>query len=154
MPLRFVDPGNLLIDSDNNLVVTDRGGNRVYRVNADGSRDPIAGNGTTNNVVDATPALNNGIYGVRGIWFLPNKGYLLATHEGSQILYVDPAGIIHVFVNGSQGNTHSGDGQWFYGPTPKIAEARSVTLDNSGNILIVENDAGFVRRIRFQRLIP
>ena len=149
----FVDPGNLVVDSKNSVVVTDRGANRVYRINNDGSRDPIAGDGSAGSVVDGTPALKNGLYGVRGIWFLPNDGYLLATHEGSQILYVDAAGIIHVLVNGSLGS-HAGDGSWFYGLAPKISEARSVTLDNYGNILIVENDSGYVRRIKFERLLP
>jgi hypothetical protein len=149
----FVDPGNLVVDPGNSIVITDRGANRVYRINNDGSRDPIAGDGSTDPVVEGAPALETGLAGVRGIWFLPNGGYLLATHEGSQILYVDPAGIVHVFVDGSKGS-HGGDGGWFYGPGPKISEARSVTLDNEGNILIVENDAGFIRRIKFQRLSP
>ena len=50
----FVDPGNLLVGPDNSLVVTDRGANMVYRLNSDGSRDAIAGNGSTNNVIDVT----------------------------------------------------------------------------------------------------
>jgi hypothetical protein len=149
----FVDPGNLVVDPNSAIVVTDRGANRVYRINHDGSRDPIAGDGSTDPVIDGTPVLKSGLAGVSGIWFLPNGGYLLATHEGSQILYVDAAGIVHVFVNGSKGS-HGGDGGWFYGADPKISEARSVTLDNEGNILIVENDAGFIRRIKFQRLSP
>jgi hypothetical protein len=149
----FVDPGNLLVNPNNELIVTDRGANRVYRLNKDGSRDPIAGDGSTNGSTDGAPALNTGLYGVRGIWYLPNRGYLLATHEGSQILYVDAGGILRIFLNGSAGS-HGGDGQWFYTAGSKISQARSVSLDNAGNILIVENDAGYVRRIRFQRISP
>jgi hypothetical protein len=149
----FVDPGNLLVNPNNELIVTDRGANRVYRLNKDGSRDAIAGDGSANGAIDGTPALNTGIYGVRGIWYLPNGGYLLATHEGSQILYVDAAGILRIFLDGSDGS-HSGDGEWFYTAGAKISQPRSITLDNAGNILIVENDAGYVRRIRFQRLNP
>src|SRR5256885_9441256 len=37
-------------------------------------------------------------------------GYLLATHKGSQVWYVDAAGIIHLLVDGATGNTHAGDG--------------------------------------------
>jgi hypothetical protein len=105
-------------------------------------------------VVDGTLALTNGLYGVRGIWYLPNRGYLLALHEGSKILYVDPAGVVHIFVDGQGGPSHAGDGQWFYAPGYKIAEARSVSMDHRGNILIVENDAGYVRMIDFSRLTP
>jgi sugar lactone lactonase YvrE len=150
----FVDLGNLVVDSAGSVVVTDRGANRVYRINGDGTRDPIAGTGGTNAVVDGTAVLDNGLYGVRGIWYLPNGGYLLALHEGSQILYVDPAGVVHIFVDGAPGNAHSGDGAWFHTPGLKISEARSVSMDSRGNILIVENDSGYVRRIVFRRLTP
>jgi len=150
----FVDLGNLVVDSANNLIVTDRGANRVYRLNSDGSRDPIAGDGTINNVVDGAIALNTGLYGVRGVWALPNRGYLLATHEGSQILYLDAGGVIHVFVDGARGNIHAGDGDYFYSPGLKVSEVRSVSVDSQGNVLITESDYGYVRRIDFQRLTP
>ena len=68
-------------------------------------------------------------------------------------MYVDPSGIVHIFVDGVLG-AHAGDGQWFYTPGPKISEARSVSMDARGNILIVENDVGFVRMIPFSRLTP
>lgn len=91
------------------------------------------------------------MYGVRGIWPIPTGGYLLGTDEGSQALYVDPAGIIHVFVNGG---VHSGDGQWFYAPGNKVSEVCAVSMDSNGNILITENDAGYVRRVDFTRMSP
>jgi hypothetical protein len=51
---------------------------------------------------------------------------------------------------------NAGDGQWFYNspPTPKFGQLRSVSMDQQGNLLIVENDLGYVRRIAFQRLTP
>ena len=39
-------------------------------------------------------------------------------------------------------------------PGPKVSEVRSVTMDAEGNILITENDAGYVRKIDFSRLQP
>jgi hypothetical protein len=59
-----------------------------------------------------------------------------------------------VFVAGRAGGAHSGDGAWFNSPGFKVSEVRSVTMDHDGNILIVENDFGYVRRIRFHRLMP
>ena len=84
---------------------------------------------------------------------MPTGGYLLGTDNGCQVLYVDPAGILHVFVNGQVGY-HTGDGQWFYSPGYKVSEVRSVTLDAQGNIFIVEDDFGYVRRVDFLRLTP
>ena len=86
-----------------------------------------------------------------GRW--PTGGYLLATHKGSQVWYVDAAGIIHLLVDGATGN-HAGDGAWFHSPGLKVSEVRSVALDAQGNLLIVENDYGHVRRIRFLPIRP
>ena len=39
-------------------------------------------------------------------------------------------------------------------PGYKFGQLRSVSMDNQGNLLIVENDIGYIRRIDFQRLMP
>ena len=144
----FVDLGNLVIDLSGNLVATDRGGNRVYRISKGGNKTAIAGNGNATGGGDGAPALQTGLPGVRGVWFLPTGGYLLATHEGSQVWYVDTAGIIHLFVDGSPG-AHSGDGDYFRTPGFKLSEVRAVTMDKQGRIIITENDGGFIRTIDF-----
>ncbi|MEK7675612.1 MAG: hypothetical protein AAB676_07250, partial [Verrucomicrobiota bacterium] len=149
----FVELGNLIVNPAGQLVVTDRGGHTVYLVQADGAVSPIAGNGDVFGGGDGSPALETGLAGVRGVWPLPNGGYLLATHKGSQIWYLDTAGIIHLFVDGT-GGAHSGDGEYFRTPGFKISEVRSVALDYQGNILITESDYGFVRKIEFLRYVP
>lgn len=150
----FTDPGTLLVRTDGNLLVTDRGANQVYLLNvATGNHSVLFGDGAINTVIDGTSVLSNSLWGVRGIWPVPTGGYLLATHEGSQILYVDPANILHVLVDGYAG-FHYGDGEWFYTPGWKVSEPRSVTMDAQGNILIVESDYGFLRQVDFQRLTP
>ena len=150
---QFNDLGNLIF-SGTNLVVTDRGNNSVWLVNTNGGVATLLfGNGSAGPAVDNSLALTNSLYGVRGIWQPPTGGWFLATHEGAQLLYVDPAGILRVLVTGG-GENHAGDGQWFYTAGSKFGQLRSVTLDPFGNLLIVENDLGFVRRIDFQRLTP
>src|SRR5262249_41824854 len=95
----FNDLGKLAGKTQGDIIATDRGANKVYLVNGSGAnagaRTRIAGNGTTNAVVDGTLALTNGLFEVRGVWLTPNGGYLLATHAGSQVLYVDAAGLVH-----------------------------------------------------------
>jgi sugar lactone lactonase YvrE len=142
--------GAIVVDPSGHLVVTDRVGNRVYRVNEDGSKTIIAGNGLSSGGGDGFNATETGIHGVRGIWFMEDKSYLLATHEGSQIWYVDTLGIIHLFLNGREGDeNHSGDGEHFQTAGYKISEARGISVDYDGNIIITENDAGYIRRIRY-----
>ncbi len=150
----FNDLGNILIGGTN-LVATDRGGNTVWLVNTNnGARTLLCGNGGENLVVDGSLAATNGLYGVRGVWQPPIGGYFLATDYGAQLLYVDVTGVIHVFVNGKS-DDHAGDGQWFYAPNSYFfGQLRSVTMDNQGNLIIVENDLGYVRRIDFHRLTP
>jgi hypothetical protein len=151
---QFNDLGNIII-SGTNLVATDRSDNTVWLVTTNnGTRTLLFGNGGTNLVVDGTLAVTNALYGVRGVWQPPIGGYFLATDYAAQLLYVDIAGVIHIFVNG-YADTHAGDGQWFYSPDSyKFGQLRSVSMDNQGNLLIVENDIGYVRRIDFQRLSP
>lgn len=150
----FSELGNLVVEPAGTLVVTDRGASKVFRVTPEGVATLLAGNGQTFGGGDGAQALDTGLAGVRGVWLLPNGGYLLATHAGSQIWYVDAAGVIRLFLDGLPGNVHAGDGDYFRAPGYKIGEARSVSVDRAGNILITENDYGYVRRIRFERLAP
>ena len=130
--------------------MTDRGDNRVYRISNGGNKSVIAGNGDTTGGGEGALAKETGLHGVRGVWFLPNGGYFLATHEGSQIWYVDTSGIIHLFLDG-QPRAHSGDGEYFKMPGFKVSEVRAITMDRDGNIIITENDTGFIRKIDFLR---
>ena len=146
----YTQLGNIVMDPGGNLVVTDRGAHRVYRLDAGGNRTPIAGNGTTSGGGDGQLALNTALEEVRGVWFLPTGGYLVATHRSSRVWYVDTAGTIHLFLNGYRNGSHAGDGTWFYNPNEyRVSECRAVTMDWQGNILITENDVGYVRKVKF-----
>ena len=81
----------------------------------------------------------------------------LGSNLGNRIWYVDPAGIIHLWMNGNSAkNVRVGDGQWFYASPSlaKVNRVRSVNTDPFGNIIIVESNYGFVRKINFQRMNP
>jgi sugar lactone lactonase YvrE len=148
----FTELGNLTVDPWGQLVVTDRSAHRVYRVNDLGESMPIAGNGSTSGGGDGQLALDTGLNEVRGVWFLPTGAYFVCTHRGSQVWYVDTGGFIHLFLHGLRSDTHAGDGTYFYNPTePRVSEIRAVALDFEGNLLITENDSGFVRKVQFLR---
>jgi hypothetical protein len=145
----FSGLGNIVQDPAGYIVATDRTADRVYRVVKDGSKLVIAGNGTASGGGDEFPAIETGFDGVRGVWFLEDGTYFLATHEGSQVWHIDGNGIAHLFLDGSEGDEyHSGDGENYRTPGLKISEARSVTVDYQGNILVTENDRGFIRKIQ------
>jgi hypothetical protein len=143
----FSDLGNLAVASDGSVFVTDRGQHRVFRLEAGAERVAIAGNGKPDVAVDGALALETGLNEVRGIWLLENGGAFLATHRGSQVLYLDTHGFLHLFVDGARG-AHAGDGELLSAPGKKVSEVRNVTLNPRGDVLITENDLGFIRIVR------
>jgi hypothetical protein len=163
----FLDIGNVLGDErTGELYITDRNAYRVYRLGTNNVLTPIAGTGYTTNFAgggEGGPALSTALILPRSIWFIPNGGYFLSEHDGgaaggNRIWYVDPAGLIHRWVNGSStANTYGlGDGQWFYAnpATAKMSRVRAVNADPNGNLIITESNNGYIRRIRFGRLNP
>lgn len=140
---------NITMDKNGYLIATDKSANLVYRISKDGNiNEIIAGNGSRTGGGDGFLATETGLEGVRGIWFLEDNSYFVATHQGSQIWYVDAEGRIYIFLDGKNGDSyHSGDGENYRTPGYKISEPRSVSVDYEGNVLIVENDFGYVRRI-------
>jgi len=159
----FGNLGNILGDEKTgDLYISDRDLNRVFRMGTNDVLTPIAGNGTQTGGGEGFPALETGLILPRSVWFIPNGGFLIGEHDagnnlGSRIWYVDPAGIIHRWMNGGSADVKRvGDGQWFYAnPTQrKVSRVRAVNTDPFGNIIITESNFGYVRRIRFQRMNP
>ena len=133
----FKNLGNIVQDRDGNIIATDRSANLVYRITKKGQKSVIAGNGETKCTGNGVPALEIAFHGVRGVWFLDDNSYFLATHEGSQVWYMDTQNIAHLFLNGKEGDKyHSGDGENFQTPGYKVSEVRAVSVDYQGNVLI------------------
>jgi sugar lactone lactonase YvrE len=155
----FQELGNIVGDERTGyLYVSDRLANRVYRMDTNFNLTPIAGNGTQSGGGEGFPALQTGLILPRSVWFIPNGGFFIGEHDpGNRIWYVDPAGIIHRWMNGASTNAFRvGDGQWFYANpnVAKVSRVRCVNSDPLGNLIITESNFGYVRRIRFQRLTP
>ena len=163
----FAELGNIMGDErTGDLYITDRLGYRVYRLGTNDVLTPIAGNGLTANSPgggEGGPALLTALILPRSISFIPNGGFFVSEHDGganggNRIWYIDPAGNIHRWMNGSSSaNTYGlGDGQWFYAnpSAAKLSRVRAVNMDPFGNLIITESNYGYVRRIRFGRLTP
>jgi hypothetical protein len=143
----FAELGNLYVDRDGALFVSDRGANRIFRIDANGTANVIAGSGATSGRIDGQLALEAPLDGVRGIWGAPTGGLLFGTHEGNQVLYLDSTGYFHVLIDGARG-IHAGDGEPLDSPGKKVSEVRNVTMNPQGALLITENDLGFIRIAR------
>jgi hypothetical protein len=148
----FSQLGNLVVDPSGRVVVTDRNANRVYRIENNGTKTILAGNGTTTGGGDGQLATATGLAQVRAVWFVPTGAFFLGTDSGAKVWYVDTSGIIHLFINGTPNNAHAGDGSWFYNPAElRTGPVRAITTDWQGNLLITEHDAGYVRKVQFLR---
>jgi hypothetical protein len=156
----FGNLGNIIGDErTGELYISDRDLNRVFRMDTNGVLHTIAGNGSaTGSGGEGFAATNTSLNLPRSVWFIPNGGFFIGEHDpGNRIWYVDPAGIIHRWLNGSGANNRRvGDGEWFFANanTPKVSRVRAVNTDPFGNMIITESNFGYVRRIRFERLTP
>jgi sugar lactone lactonase YvrE len=145
----FASLGNIAMAADGRLLVSDRGGNRVYavsEVSGQVTKVPIAGSGAAGTGIDGMPALSIPLEGVRAVWPATSAdggGFFAGTHEGCQLWFIDSAGIAHLFIDGEK-DAHAGIGDAFDSPGKKLSELRSVTLDAGGNVLIVDDDKGYV----------
>ncbi len=145
----FVSLGNLHVGPHGRLGVTDRGGHLVYAVDpVSGEKTVIAGNGTITGGGDGELATETGLNEVRGIWFEANGGFLLCTHKGGDVWFVDDDGRIHLMIAGDANDSHAGDGERFDVPGDKISEPRAVSISPMGDIIITEHDGGYVRVVR------
>lgn len=144
----FNELGSVIADFNHNMVVTDMGNNVVIRIHKQGKKEIIAGNGSKNGGGNGYLATETGLNGVRGVWFLEDNSYFLITFQGSQLWYVDFENRIHLFIDGKNDDSHTGDNQIFSAPGKKISKPRSITCDNEGNLIITENDYGFIRMVK------
>jgi len=137
------------------LYVTDRAStdptkSAVWRIEADGSRTRVAGNGLASGGGDGFPAVDTFLDQVRGIAFTAEGGYFLCTHKGGDVWYVDTTGLIHLFIQG-RGSGNRNDGNGLAPPVTgfdALSEPRSVALAPNGDLLISTNDTGLIRRVR------
>jgi sugar lactone lactonase YvrE len=87
----FASLGNLYVDADGSLLVADRGGHRVYRVSATGSKVVVAGNGQTNGGGDGLsfddPAVR--ISEPRAISMDADGNLLITEHDGGYVRRVN-----------------------------------------------------------------
>lgn len=123
----FSNLSNLFVE-ERGIVVTERSAGTVSRIAEDGSRELLAGDGA----IEGRPAhaLEARLPGLRAVWGDSRGGYFLGLHEGSRVAYLDPNGVLYPLLGPDQ-----------------VDEVRSVALDRNGDLLIVDGDGGFVKRM-------
>jgi len=118
-----------LFPSQQSVLVTDRTQGTLERIDASGERQVVAGGGTSDD--EGIVATEARLPGLRAVWPDAHGGYYLGLHEGSRVDYLDANGHVYRLLNSDE-----------------VAEVRSVSLDETGALLVVDDDAGFVKRLR------
>lgn len=146
----FSSLANIHVDPKGQLGVADRGASRVWLIDRQtGDKTLYAGNGSTDDAEGGAKAIDSGLYEVRGLWFHPDGGALVATHKEGKVWYIDDDGVLTLVLHGDNDrDTHGGDGERFDSAGKKISEPRAVTMTPSGGLLVTENDRGFIRHIK------
>ena len=151
----FYNPGNLDVNPvDGKLYVCDRAesdttntATGVWRIDGTNQRTRMTGNVTQAAPADGQPALSSYIAQTRGIAFLQNGAYFLCGHKDGSIWYVDTAGLLHRYIQGSGSKDGYSLPDGVHPPlTGKnyLAQPREITLGPNGNLVGVSNDSGYV----------
>lgn len=146
----FTDLGMVLRVGPGRVLIADRGGFRVFEARGEGACMqvvPIAGNGKAGPTTYEARATETPFYEPRAIWPYPGGGLFVGTHQGSQLLFVDTAGLVHLFLDGGNGAS-GGDGLPYDAPGLKVDELRSVAMTPAGDLVVTESDEGRVRVVR------
>lgn len=137
---------NLTVDPQGRVVVTDRTAHLVYRIESDGTKTRIAGNGLATGGGDGQPALQTALEEVRGIAYVPSGGFFVGTHRGSDVWFIDTDGIAHLFISGVRNSSpFLGEGAIASSPGDKLTEIRAINITPGGDLIITQSDASNIR---------
>jgi sugar lactone lactonase YvrE len=132
------------VDNKGDVYFTDRGSNRVRKINTTGIITTIAGNGTNSYSGDNGPATAATLKDP--IWpsISPSGDIFIPENYGYRIRRIDPLGVITTFAGtGIVGN--DGDG----GPATnaRFTLPNGVAFDDTGNVYVADFQGGVVRKI-------
>ena len=137
-------PQNVAVDAAGNAYVADSGNCRILKVNPSGASSIVAG-GSCGFGGDNGMATNASLGFPQGVAVDSAGNVYIADTNNARVRKVNTSGIITT-VAGSGCTTYgAGDG----GPAANasLCYPSAVGVDNAGNLLIVESNAGLVRRV-------
>lgn len=145
----FVNPTDVHVDRNGVVYVADGGGHRVYAIDRSGVIYAIAGNGTTTTTT-AGSALGTGLVNPSSIAIDAAGDVYIADRDANRVYVVFAASSATTTLAtliGDGNATSTGDG----GPanTATINSPRSVAVDGSGNVFIVEGGNNAIRKITY-----
>ena len=138
---------SVAVDSIGNLFITDRGNNRIRKVNTNGIITTVAGNGAFGYSGDGGAATNASLNLLLGV-MVDSAGnfYISDAYPNVRIRKVSTNGIITTVAgNGVAG--FAGDGG--SGNSAELSFPRGMAMDSAGNLLIVDGGNSRIRKLAY-----
>ncbi len=136
-------PYEIALDGNGNLLICDRGNNRIRKVAPDGTISTVAGTGVAGSTGDGGPATSAAINGPFAIALDHVGGYYILTDNGGKLRHVDQNGNIST-IAGNGITVNVGDG----GPAgAALIESDGLAVDSFGNVFMSSFGSDSVRVI-------
>ena len=143
-------PYDLAFDRLGRLLIVELDGNRVRRVDTDGTISTVAGVGTAGFSGDGGPATAAQLQYPEAVTVAPDQSIIIADSGNQRVRRVDPTtGLITTVAGNGDHGGRLGQGVALQSPM----DPTSVVTDNAGNIYITEVDEPTIRRISPNGLI-
>ncbi|HEY3128875.1 MAG TPA: hypothetical protein VGL91_05415 [Acidobacteriota bacterium] len=131
-------PRALAFDLAGNLFISNAGGGRIRRVDSTGIITTVAGSSSGFN--GDGKALATSFYLVTGMLFDSTGNVLVADSGNGRIRRIDPAGTVTTIAGGVAGDGNPATSSNLNSPD-------NISVDNSGNLFIVEGSSHRVRKV-------
>jgi sugar lactone lactonase YvrE len=139
-----LEPTDLFVDREGNLLIADQFNGRIRRVDSGGNIITVAGGGGS--IDDNIPALNALLSGPGGMTADSEGNLFFAETFNNRIRRIDSSSGLIITVAGTGSTGFSGDG----GPaiTATLAEPSSLALDKKGNLFIIDTGNSALRAVK------
>lgn len=137
---RFKNPEGITIDGQGNFIVTDRGNNRIRRLNANGTVTAVAGN-DAGGFLDGAAATS--LFKLPWRSVVDAQGNIfVADRDNNRIRKITPAGVVGTYAGtGTAGYT---DGA---AAAAKFNQPLDIAVDKDGNLYVADNLNHCIRKI-------
>ena len=136
------DGWGLVVDSSNNIFMTDGQSNQIFKILPNGSYSYFAGQGWSAGSADGTgsAARFNGITGIT----IDSSNNLYASDTGNNtIRRITPAGVVTT-IAGTAGTSGSTDAE---GPAARFNSPWDIDIDASGNLYVADRGNNLIRKL-------
>lgn len=138
------DPLRVAVDADGSIYITDRGNQRIRRVDAAGIIETVAGNGSRGFSGDGGSAILAQLNDPSYVEPLEEGAFLIADHLNNRVRHVDSSGVITTYLGGEPDEGHEG------ATAVRFDGVMGVAVAPAGNIFVSESNRHRIRRLSAQ----